>query len=335
MILVTGATGLVGGNLLWQLLQQNERVAAIHRPTSDLKPLRTIFSFYTPNPDEHLARIDWRIADVLDTDSLQCAMNKVSVVYHCAAVVSFGSCTDTLLETNVQGTKNVVEAALITGIKKLCFVSSIAACGKEIGTKKIDENSPWFEKSNRSLYSQSKYLSEQEVWRGIEKGLNAVIVNPGVILGVSGTNTGSSQLFSQVRKGLQFYTNGGSGYVDVQDVVKAMILLTNSDISSERYLLVGENCSNKNILNSMADGLDKPRPFICVGKHLFLVIGYLSEMIGRIFHFNPSIDRKMARTATNRQYYSSAKIEKAIGFQFKPIKKCIREICVFLQFSNL
>ena len=157
--------------------------------------------------------------------------------------------------------KNVVDAAIKSGVEKLCFVSSIAACGKAAHGEMIDEESCWVDTAHRSPYSLSKYLSEQEVWKGVARGLNAVIVNPGVILGVSGTETGSSQLFSQVRKGLMFYTNGGSGYVYVQDVVKAMMLLANSQISAQRFVLVAENCSNRDVLSWMADGFGKRRSF--------------------------------------------------------------------------
>lgn len=330
MILVTGATGLVGGNLLWHLLQENDRVTAIRRTTSILEPLRTIFSFYTPNPDEYLTRIDWRIADVLNESALLDAMIDVTIIYHCAAVVSFGNNADILLDTNVTGTRNIVNAALKTGVKKLCFVSSIAACGRAHGLEEVDENSVWEDSTNRSAYSRSKYYSEQEVWKGIEKGLNAVIVNPGVILGVSGNNSGSSQLFDQVRKGLMFYTNGGSGYVDVRDVVKAMISLTNSEISGERFILSGENCSNKDVLSWMANGFGKRRPVIPIGKRFLWTIGILSEFIGKIFHFKPLINSATARTATNRVYYSNRKIVAAIGFQFTPVEKCILEVCEFL-----
>ena len=329
MIMVTGATGLVGGNLLWHLLQENERVSAIRRPTSNLEFLRTIFSFYTANPDEYLARIDWKTADVLDEKSIQEAMHGTTIVYHCAAVVSLGNNADILLDTNVIGTKNIVSAAMDNGIRKLCFVSSIAACGNAEPGKMIDENSVWKDSPNRSLYSQSKYYSEQEVWKGIEAGLNAVIVNPGVILGVSGNNSGSSQLFSRVRRGLMFFTDGGSGYVDVQDVVKAMIQLIKSDISGERFVLVGENCSNKDMLSWMADGFGKRRPLIRIGKRLLWLVGVLSENLGKIFQFSPIIDRRTAFSITNREYYSSSKIEKDLGFRFKPIEKCIKEVCEF------
>jgi len=334
MILVTGATGLVGGNLIWHLLQENDRVSAIRRPSSNLQPLHTIFSFYTAFPDDFLARIDWIVADVLDENSIQQAMKGVTLVYHCAAVVSFNAGEQTILDVNVAGTRNMVRSALDNNITKFCFVSSIAACGRADNKEQIDENDVWTDTPQRSLYSRSKYYSEQEVWKGIDEGLNAVIVNPGVILGVSGTNTGSSQLFSQARKGLAFYTLGCSGYVDVRDVVKAMILLTQSTISGERFILVGENCSGKDILGWMADGFGKHRPFICIGKRTLWTVGVIVEMVGKLFRFTPLLDRATARTATHKEYYSNSKVEKALHFQFTPIEKCILEICSFQKNRN-
>ena len=329
MILITGATGLVGGNLIWQLLQENDRVVAIRRLTSNLKPLRAIFSYYTPTPELFLSRIDWKIADVLDEESIQVAMNGISIVYHCAAIVSFDKNASKISDTNITGTRNIVRAALENKIDKLCFVSSIAACGKSMKGDQIDEDLLWRDNQNHSVYSTSKYYSELEVWKGIKQGLNAVIVNPGVVLGVSGTETGSSQLFLQVKKGLLFYTNGGSGYVDVRDVVKAMILLTKSDISAERFILVGENCSNKDILSWIADGFRKRRPIIPLSKTVLLVAGFIMEITGWIFHFHPIIDRGIARTISHREFYSNRKVCAAIGIQFNPMKKCILDICDF------
>ena len=158
-------------------------------------------------------------------------------------------------------------------VNKLCFVSSIAACGKTGNEDIIDENAIWIDSAKQSTYSRSKHYSEQEVWKGIEKGLNSVIVNPGVILGVSGTDTGSSELVARVRKGMIFYSNGGSGYVDVQDVVKIMIRLINSEITAERFILVAQNCSNREILSAMARGFQKPEPFIGVNKQILVMIG--------------------------------------------------------------
>lgn len=330
MILVTGATGLVGGHLIWHLLQKNERIAAIKRTTSNLEPLKTIFRFYNANPEELLSRIDWRIADVLNAESLTAAMHDVKIMYHCAAVVSLGSGSDVLTDTNVRGTRNVVQACLSAKIKKLCFVSSIAACGKYKDGKPADENAEWTDDVSRSAYSRSKYFSEQEVWKGIRSGLNAVIVNPGVILGVSGQNAGSSQLFYQMQKGLMFYTMGGTGYVDVQDVVRAMITLTESEISGERFVLVGENASNRDILWHMADGFGRKRPFINVPKSVLMFAGSIMELLGKIFGFQPLIDRGTARSATHREFYNSSKIEKAIDFKFTSMAETISGVCGFM-----
>lgn len=330
MILVTGATGLVGGHLIWHLLQKNERIAAIKRSSSNLEPLKTIFRFYNANPEELLSRIDWRIADVLNAESLTVAMQDIDIMYHCAAVVSLGSGSDVLTDTNVRGTRNVVQACLSAKIKKLCFVSSIAACGKNKDGKPADENAEWTDDVSRSAYSRSKYFSEQEVWKGIRSGLNAVIVNPGVILGVSGQNAGSSQLFYQMQKGLMFYTMGGTGYVDVQDVVKAMITLTESEISGERFVLVGENASNRDILWHMADGFGRKRPFINVPKSVLMFAGSIMEVLGKIFGFQPLIDRGTARSATHREFYSSSKIEKAIDFKFTSMVETISGVCGFM-----
>lgn len=329
MILVTGATGLVGGNLMWHLLQENERVQAIRRTSSNLESLHTIFSFYSAKPDEYLARIDWKIADVLDIESIRNALCEATIIYHCAAIVSLGDNADKILDTNVIGTRNIVQVALEANIQKFCFVSSIAACGKEKENNNINESSNWNGDLNRSSYSLSKYYSEQEVWKGIQQGLNAVIVNPGVVLGISGSNTGSSKLFSTVRKGLLFYTYGGTGYVNVQDVTNAMIQLTKSKITGERFVLVGENCSNKNILRLMANGYGKQPPFIPIGKRMLWLVGIISEIFGKTFHFQPLIDRGIARSATQREYYSSQKIVHALNFKFTSIEISINDICKF------
>jgi len=330
MILVTGATGLVGGHLLWHLLEQHDKVIALKRNTSNLVPLRKIFSFYTDCPDDFLQRIEWRTGDINNIESLEDCMSGIDVIYHCAAIVSLSKGGNELMVTNVQGTRNMVESAMKIQVMKFCFVSSIAACGFASGTHLIDEQTAWTDNEHKTMYALSKYNAEQEVWKGIRKGLNAVIVNPGVILGVSGSESGSSLIFSQVRKGLIFYTLGGSGYVDVRDVVRAMIQLTDKNIFSQRFVLVGENLSNKDIVTMMADGFHKTRPFINVTRGLLLIVGGIAEVIGKIFGFKPLIDRSFARSATNRSYYSSRKIVDMLNFKFTPIVQCIEDVCSYM-----
>lgn len=330
MILVTGATGLVGSHLLWQLLQEESQVVAIRRDSSQPRLLEYVFRFYTNDPQPFIDRIIWRIADVLNETSITAAMENISVVYHCAAVVSLGNDENSMTETNITGTRNVTNAALAAGVSKFCFVSSIAACGSAPNHEVIDENTPFISNLHRTAYSLSKFLSEQVVWEASTKGLNVVVVNPGVILGVSGTNKGSMQIFAQVRSGLPFFSYGGSGYVDVRDVAKAMILLTKSQIVGERFILVAENCSNKKILTLIAKGFNRPSPLIGLHKNLLLTIAYLTEIAGKIFGFTPPFDRSLARSVSHRSYYSNRKIIDAIDFQFIPITQSVLDVCNYL-----
>ena len=177
------------------------------------------------------------------------------------------------------------------------------------------------------MYSKSKYYAEQEVLKGISNGLNAVIVNPGVILGISGTNTGSSELFYRVKKGMPFYTNGGSGYIDVRDVVNCMIQLTNSTVTGKRFILVAENRSNKEIMSWMAVGFGTKKPSIKLSKTVLFLVGYVVELVSKLVHVNPIIDRNISITATSREYYSSSKIKNQLGINFIPIETCIQEYC--------
>ncbi len=329
MILVTGATGLVGGHLLWHLLQSNDTVIATKRVNSNLAPLKKIFSFYSSSYEFFFNKIQWRIADVNDELSITNAMAGIDIVYHCAAIVSLSNGLDDIINTNVKGTANIVNAAIDAGIKKFCFVSSIAACGHETVQRLISEKTPIGDVSLRSAYAQSKYYSEQEVWKGIEKGLNAVIVNPGVILGYSGTDRGSSELFATVRKGLPFYTLGGSGYVAVDDVVKIMIKLTNSDVAGERFILVAENCSNREVIGWMAEGYGKRKPQILIGRKLLVSIGFFAELYQKLSGRPAKLDRNMAQSASNRSWYSNEKIKLQTSFQFSTIEKCIKDVCAF------
>lgn len=329
MILVTGATGLVGGHLLWHLLQENDTIIALRRASSNTDAIRTVFRFYTDNPDKYLSKIQWRRADLLDVGSLENAMTDVKIIYHCAAIVSLSESSEKLLQTNIQGTKNMVDVSLKYQIEKLCFVSSTAACQKRKGEKYIDENGIWEDTPLRTDYSRSKYYSEQEIWKGIEKGLNAVIVNPGVVLGVSGTNSGSAQLFEKVRKGLPFYTEGGTAYVDVSDLVKIMIELTKSPIKSANFIVISENCSNKDVLSWIAEGFGKKPPKINVNQKLLWLVGFFMEIFGKLFKFVPLISRNSSKTMTNREFYSNKKIKETLRVSFSPIQKSIRQICLY------
>jgi len=330
MILITGATGLVGGHLAWHLLQQNEQIVAIKRSSSNTEALRVIFSSYTTDPDTMLSRIKWKIADVNDKSSLKSAFEGVSRVYHCAAVVSLGNADNNLMDTNLQGTRNMLDVCMETGIKKLCFVSSIAACGNS-ETEIVNEETPWGLEAAKSMYARSKYFSEQEVFKAINSGLNAVIVNPGVILGISGSASGSSLIFSKMKNGMPFYTPGGSAYVDVKDVVQIMITLMDSEVSGERFILFSENNTTREIITLIARGFGKSVPFIPIGRKTMLFAGFMMEKLGKFFGFTPLIDRSMAKSACNRTLYSNEKIVQLLDYQFIPVADTISEVCRFMR----
>ena len=329
MILVTGATGLVGGHLIWHLLQENSQIVAMKRTNSDVEGLKKIFQYYGSDADELFKKISWKDGDVENYEAIFSAMEGVDYVYHCAAMVNLGKNSQRMLDVNVGGTRNIVNACLERKISKLCFVSSIAALPNGNGRDPIDETTVFEENETASLYGESKRLAEIEIKNGISKGLQAVVVNPGVILGYSKNMTGSGELFKRVKAGLPFYTNGMTGYVAAQDVVKAMILLMKSNVNDHRFVIVGENKTHKEILRNMADGYGKFRPFVEMGESL-LASAKVLEVLGKVFKFTPIIDSSSARISISRKLYSNQKFRNRFpDFQFTPLNETIRQICEF------
>ncbi|MBA3986674.1 MAG: NAD-dependent epimerase/dehydratase family protein, partial [Flavobacteriales bacterium] len=221
MILVTGGTGLVGAHLLFFLLRKGNRVRAIHRTNSNLLAVKDVFSYYMENPDLLYQKIEWVEANLNDIPALTEAFHGIDKVYHTAAYVSFDPKNfNKLRKSNIEGTANIINLCLYFKIKKLCYMSSIATLGEGENFKFITEKSVWNPDEKNSVYAITKYGAEMEVWRGVQEGLNAVIMNAGVILGSGFWKSGTGAIFSKVYKGLNYYTNGETGFVDVRDVVK-------------------------------------------------------------------------------------------------------------------
>lgn len=326
-VLITGATGMLGAHLLWHLLQKGSNIRAIKRAQSNLSQTEIIFNYYNDKLGNYTQQIEWIDADVLDLNSLEKALSEIDIVFHCAAMVSFSDSPEQLMEINIKGTENILAACKTNQIHKLCYVSSIGALDSSEPNKIIDETCFDHPKTNSSPYSQSKYLSEKLVWDEIEKGLNAVIVNPGVILGYANRNNGSMKIFQAVENGLPIYTLGGSGFVSAEDVCHAMIRLTESEISGERFILVSENLSNKELLFMIADALLTKRPYIHGSKWLLMNLAKLMEFIQKISGKKMILDQGTARVALSRSFYSAEKIKNAIGFEFSPIQKSVEKIC--------
>lgn len=328
MILVTGGTGLVGSHLLFDLVKKGESIRALKRENSSLQDVRDCFAYYSESADELFDKIEWVNGDMLDTDSLYNALEGVTKVYHCAALVSFKKADKGLMKNiNVEGTRNIVDACIEHKIKKLCFVSSISALGTpEEKEDIVSETTPWSPEDKRSGYSISKFNSELEVWRGIEEGLDAIIVNPSIILGPGQWHKGSSLLFTTVAKGLRYFTRGITGYVDVRDVSKAMVQLMDSDIKNERFLLNADSCSYEFIFKSIAKALNLPVPSKYASP-LLTGIGWRLAYLKKIFLFQePSFTRATARSSHNRSFYSNQKIKDTLDFEFISVGNSIKDV---------
>ena len=333
MILVTGGTGLVGSYLLHELTGRGHQVRALLRPGKKPYETRKLFSCFDSGNQHLIDQVEWVEGDVLDPFSLQQAMQGVEYVYHCAAMVSFNPRDlKQMLAVNIEGTANVVIACLGNGIKKLCYVSSISALGQAEKGEMIDERARWKTSRTNSGYSVSKYGGEREVWRGIEEGLNAVIVNPSVIIG-AGCHPGAvNKLFWNIKNYIPFYSAGVNGYVDVRDVARAMILLMESEINGERFVLNSENIALRDFLTMAADILEVRPPGIALNKSLMSALAWIEENRARLLRTSPLLTRQNIRAAMAKSYYSAEKFRAATGFTFTPIKESLAEALRILEY---
>ena len=329
MNLVTGATGLVGSHLLLDLLLRGEQVAGLCRENSDKTIVEKIFEHY--GHKDLYGQVIWRTGDINDLESLRAVMTDVDTVYHTAAMVSFEKKShERMWATNVNGTINIIETIVEGGCKtKLCVTSSIGALGHTPDGSLIDEQTPYQSDSNRTAYSLSKFRQEMEVWRGIEKGLKAVIVNPGVILGPCVGTRSCGQIAQTMQHGTKYYTEGATGYVDVRDVAKAMIELTEKNMFGERYILVGENSSVKHIEDLMADAFCQKRPTRFASKVELHIAAAALRVKSWLTGCAPALTRESVRAMGGCRQYSSQKIIDTIGINFISLEDSVKNMTDF------
>ncbi len=336
-VLVTGATGFLGSHLCFHLLKAGYTVHALRRENSSLHWFREIFRMLEKRlGPADLSGLKWVEGEVLDPVSLESAMKECSRVFHCAATVSFDPrLREEMYRVNVEGTANVVNACLHTGIAYLCHVSSIAALGRLKPGELITEETEWKDSPYNTHYAISKYRAELEVWRGREEGLEVCVVNPSVILGSGNWRSGSASLFRTFYRGLRFYPPGTNGMVDAEDVSKCMIGLSEKNISGERFILSSDNVSWKRLFDGMAAAMNKKPPGILLRRWM-TELGWRAAAVLSIFTGGRSLfTRETAVTSRNAYYYSSEKVCKALDFTFKPIEQSITEISQdYLEFVN-
>lgn len=324
MIFVTGGTGMVGSHVLLNLAKRGKAFKALKRYSSTLDICRNVFAYYSS--EDLFAQINWVQGDINDIPSLESGMKNCSQVLHCAAIVSFHSSDVELLrKVNIEGTANVMNIALSLGVKKVGFVSSIAALGRNSSKGIVDEECHFKSTKLDSNYAISKYHSEQEVWRASQEGLDVVIINPSVILGPGDWNKGSSKIFQRIHSGLKFYAPGSTGYVDVVDVANSLITLLFSDVKNERFIVNGANLKYRDCFDRIAFALQKPKATIKVTPFLKEIAWRFEALRFFITSKKPLITKETAESAMTSSEFSTNKIYQAIGFNFVDIDATIKK----------
>jgi dihydroflavonol-4-reductase len=321
LILITGANGFLGEHLIKQLLiESSTQIIALYRSN--------ISDFFIQNKYPNL---QWVQCDILDVDAVDHIMKGIQYVYHCANSISFdANDAEQMYHNNVEGTATIANACLEHGIKKLLYVSSVAAIARAEGKNLICEKTPWLQDDHTSQYGISKYKAEMEVWRAAAEGLPVVIVNPSVILGEGDWHKGSSQLFKNVWNEFKYYTRGANGFVDVQDVCKAMIALMHSNIVGEKFILNQGNYSYQYIFTSIATAFGKKPPTRFASE-------WMSEIVWRLFFIKkiftgktPLITKETAYTANQIFEYDNAKLLKALPeFSYQALENSLERICKY------
>ena len=322
MVFVTGGAGLVGSALLKQLLHEKQGpIKALYRTSMPL-----LLS------EEEKQKIDWIKGDVLDVNLLDEVMQQCEEVYHCAAVVSYHSSRrQQMYKINIEGTANMVNMALENNIRKFVHVSSIAAVGKTADGQAITEKAEWTEETNSSHYGKTKFLSEMEVWRGIGEGLNAVVVNPSVILGESNWENGSVAIFKKMWEEFPWYSSGAKGFVDAKDVANAMISLMKSDISAERFILNGDNLSFQHLFNKVAKGFNKKAPQKLAKPWMGELVWRMETLKAMFSNKEPLLTKETADAAQSISTYDATKIQRLLpGFAYTPIDETVQRTCNWL-----
>ncbi|HAP01025.1 MAG TPA: 3-beta hydroxysteroid dehydrogenase [Bacteroidetes bacterium] len=315
-VLVTGGTGFLGQHILKRLLKEGLEIRAIYRVKKN--------SILT---DSEHSRIDWVKGDVLDIFSLEEAMKDCDTVIHGAALVSFFKKDELqMMKVNIEGTANVVNECLSSGVKKLLHISSVASLGRNKSGELISEKHKWEDSKLNTRYALSKYKSEMEIWRGVAEGLNAVVICPTMIFGTGDWNENTCRLFTNVENGLKGYPTGTNGMTDARDVAEIAIQLLKSEIVNERFVICGTNKTYKDFFSDVADRLNKPRPSIKVSPAVANVGARVLSLL-RLFGKTPVVSVESARVASNHFLYDGSAVASRLNFKYTDFSKTIEWIC--------
>ncbi len=317
-ILVTGANGFVGSYIVRQLIQSGyTQILAGVRAGSDIKMIEGLED-----------QIDITDLDILDICRLEEVINNVDVVIHTAALVSFEPrLRDEMYKVNVEGTANLVNVALDMPIEKFIHVSSVAALGRLKNNLTIDENTKWAASPFNTHYAISKYLAEQEVWRGFHEGLPVAIIQPSLILGAGDWSRGSINIFESISKGVPYFPVGSTGVVDVRDVAIMAEKLLELSISGERFICNGENISFRELFTQIANHLNLKAPTKPL-KPMLAAIAWRLEALKNLITKNPlTVTRETLMTSSMSFNYNASKAVEMLGMEFRNAGTIIRDSC--------
>ena len=318
-LLVTGGTGVLGAYIIKHLVEKGYAVRAIRRR-------QQLPAFI---PAHVFDKVEWVPGDVLDPSSLEDAMQGMEAVIHSAAVVSFVAAERLqMYQTNVDGTANVVNAALQKNIQRLVHISSVAAVGRTPGGGAVTEDKEWQESKVNTHYAISKHFAEMEIWRGMGEGLSTVVLNPSTIIGYGDWNMSSSAIFKSVYNEFPWYTTGINGFVAVDDVASAAVALMESPVSGERFIVNGDNWSFQQLFNTIADGFHKKQPHREATPFLGEIAWRMEKFKAMFTGKKPLLTRESARVAQSRTFFDNSKLLKTLpGFSFTPLQTAIEQAC--------
>lgn len=306
--LVTGGTGLLGSHLIKKVLAEGGKVRCLRRSNSDLSMLAEVAN-----------QIEWADADILDITALGEAMQGVDYVIHAAAMVHFGHGPKRTLmgKVNIQGTQQVVNAALDAGVKKICYISSVAAVGRQDDKEYVDETGKWEDAAHPSFYGFTKYHGELEVWRGMAEGLDAVAVNPSIVMGTGDWGHSSLKILQYIWKGKRFVPVGNINCVDARDVADAVWMLLHSPISGERFILNGFSMSYKDFFEEVSGRFGKNTKYILFKPWMGAIAWRLAWAASLLLGKAPIINKETIESSAMTTKFDGSKIARMLGFRYR------------------
>lgn len=307
-IFITGATGLLGREILQEFLQKGYQIIALKREKSDIS------NFH--------GNIEWITGDLEYFDTYAEVFSKVDLVIHAAGKVGFHPHRGRqIIHFNTNTTKDIVNACLEHRCE-LIFVSSVAALGQSKNGF-TSEQDDFDLNALHNDYDYSKYFSEMEVWRGIAEGLKAIMINPSIILGIPARwHESSGTFWKQIRGGFSYYPQGSTGFVDARDVAFATRKLYENQSFGERFIINSENRSYEDFLKSIHQSFGRNSNMKAVPKWISSIAWRLSS-IGRLVGLKPVYSKALHKTINSHQAFSNQKIKETIDIKFRKLEESV------------